>query len=97
MYGVKQRCDLENTKDCVWVEIPIRGNFCSLTGNNYFAPDFNANIFENKLNFLELFLNQQNQKVNMLCDVNEPEFDSCYGTPLLNLIIIMYSCFLGPD
>jgi hypothetical protein len=46
MYGVKQRCDLEITKDCVWVEIPVRGNFCLITGNNYFAPDFNAKILK---------------------------------------------------
>jgi hypothetical protein len=82
--GVKRRYDLEMTKECVWIEIPIRDNCNLLIGNHYFAPDCEIKIIENYLNSLEVNLNFHLYRVVMLGDFSTPNFDWLNGTSLSN-------------
>jgi hypothetical protein len=47
LQGVMQRHDLETTKECVRIEIPVSDNFSLLIGNHYFPPDCNVTIIDN--------------------------------------------------
>jgi hypothetical protein len=47
LQGIMWRHDLEITKECVWIEIPVTDNFNLLIGNRYFPPDCNVAIIAN--------------------------------------------------
>jgi hypothetical protein len=66
------------TKEYVWVEIPVRGNYSLLIGNHYLK------IIENYLNSSEVNLNSHLYRVVMLGDFNVPNFDWLNGTSFSN-------------
>jgi hypothetical protein len=102
--GVKRRYDLEMTKECVWVEIPVIDNYSLPTGNHYFKPDCDVKLIENYLNSLEVNLNSHLYRVVMLGYINTPNFDWLNGISLSNSYyynkikgnsLYTTSCFLG--
>jgi hypothetical protein len=74
----------------VWVEITVADNNNLLIGNHYFAPDNDANIIENYLNFLEQNLNTHQYRKIILGDFNVPKYDWLHGTPLSNYYYYYY-------
>jgi hypothetical protein len=72
------------TKECVWVEIPVRDNYSLLIGNHCFSPDCDVKIIENYLNSLEVNLNSHLYRVVMLGGFNVPNFDWLNGTSFSN-------------
>jgi hypothetical protein len=81
LYEVKQRCVSEMTKECVWVEIPVRNNYRLLIGNHYFASDCDINITENYLYFSEVNFSSHLNQVCMLDGFNVPNYHLYNNNP----------------
>jgi hypothetical protein len=54
------RYDLEQTNECVWIEIPVNDGFSLLVGNHSFSSASDNKSSENYFNFLEIKLDTQN-------------------------------------
>jgi hypothetical protein len=67
-----RRYDIENTKECMWIEISVSDNFNLPTGTHYFPPDCNVTIIDSYLKCLEQNLNAYQYWVIMLGDFNVP-------------------------
>jgi hypothetical protein len=66
--GVMRRHDLEATKECVRIEIPVSDNFSLLIGNRYFPPDCNVTIIA--VQILVWNVNAHQYRAFMLGDFN---------------------------
>jgi hypothetical protein len=50
LQGVMRSHDLETTRECLWIEIPVIDNFSLLIGSHNFPPDSNVTIIGNYFN-----------------------------------------------
>lgn len=67
-----RRYDLENTAECVWIEIKMNDGINLLIGNHYFPPDTELRILTSYLDFLVKKLDTQNYRILLFGDFNAP-------------------------
>lgn len=82
--GTIRRPDLEQTDECLWIEIPCSDGFNLLIGNHYFPPDTCVLAIKNYFNFLENNIDSSKFRTLLIGDFNVPGFNWETGSCIPN-------------